>query len=104
MTEPMTPEKLAEIKEREAKTTPGPWEFGKAYVYRFHVPNEPRNGNGFRVGSCVDEQDLIDTVFVAFARQDIPLLLAEVERLQAELKRVQGNNRPSYSLPEGRPF
>lgn len=75
-------EQLNEIKEQTENTS-----FDSAYVKGdpwkgYKVKNE---GNGLVVAevSCGT-----DAVFIANARQDIPALVAEVERLRAELQDI----------------
>jgi len=59
----MTEERLAEIKMRTEAATPGPW--------------------------LVDASDSADALFMAHARQDIPDLLAEVERQQRQITELR---------------
>jgi len=70
---------IAEIKKRCERATPGPW---KSYV----EGRESMSGSSFIMtggediyltGATVADQD-----FIAHARQDIPSLIAEVERLR----------------------
>lgn len=61
MSEPMTQQRLAEIEARCEAATPGPW--------------KPKRD--FLSWDC-------NAAFIAHARQDIPALLAEVERLGAD--------------------
>ena len=74
----MTKEELAEIRERINKATPGPWEQNqsnvavKGYTLFFTYMANRR-----------------DAVFIAHARQDVPALLDEVERLQLEKNDLQ---------------
>lgn len=78
----MDPAELEMIKNRCAQATPGPW---KSFVEgRDHTSgsNFIMTGNGgedFELsgGGTVADQD-----FIAHARQDIPRLLAEIERLR----------------------
>lgn len=137
---PMTPERLAEIREREQAATPGPWEPGSVWLVAGLIYDDDGNrvapDDATRCGFCnvgepvwsgqrpingptmnahrhrnpepwsaenlisaangdlvagnfdYEEGGIIapaDTVFVAAAREDVPALLAEVERLRAEL-------------------
>ncbi|MEU5838816.1 hypothetical protein ABZ820_34845 [Streptomyces diacarni] len=76
---PMTPERVAEIAARVDAATPGPWRVDDDWA-EIKAPDldtiadywEPtrESGNG---------------AFIANAREDVPALLAEVERLRAEL-------------------
>jgi hypothetical protein len=77
MSEPMSPERLAEITARAAAATPGHWQ-----------ANEPvgivtgRSGPIAVFGGC--DQDHIDAEFIAHSREDVPALLVEIERLRSE--------------------
>jgi len=68
----MNAEQLNAIKERAAKATPGPWRQAGLYSVKnsedMSIPLRPE-----------------DAEFIAHARKDVPALVAEVERLQAEL-------------------
>lgn len=84
----LTEAKLAEIEERLGRATPGPWACkdrlggGGCFVFSeetFHV-----------VAVEEDEEPAVavplgrgDAAFIAAAREDVPLLLAEVRRLRA---------------------
>ena len=105
-TEAMTPERIAEIKAREGKATPGPW------VVDCNGISSKNGTQILNAGSCIpDPQTAVDyggtvhdwkeeiydygvhkwddAAFIAHARQDIPDLLAEVEWLRAENKRLE---------------
>lgn len=73
----MNQEQLNAIKERVAKATPGPWEYD----------NEERgiwNNGGFNYLGTVTLSH-VDAEFIANAREDVPALVAEVERLRETL-------------------
>ena len=75
---------LIDIRERVENTT-----FDKAYVKGdpwkgYEVRNE---GNGIIIAETSSETD---AEFIIYARQDIPFLLAEVERLSKELAYERG--------------
>lgn len=85
----MTGEELRAIRERCDAATPGPWEFAawntlpNGYLYgpapiHAHEPIPPG------LYKCTPPVSLRgeDALFVAHARQDVPALLAEVERLK----------------------
>jgi len=86
---------LQEIKERERKATGGPW------VNMGEVdPDNPffgqiwsANEESGRLKTIVTMAELDDQTddfnFIAHAREDIPALVAEIERLQAEVKRLK---------------
>ncbi len=103
MSEGLSPEALAAIKERESKATPGPWVADEAV---FDITTSP-DENGFAehiVVGHVDKdtwqwesgEDGLYTIgrpenreFVAHSRQDVPTLVAEVERLQKQLSETR---------------
>lgn len=103
-TEAMTAERIAEIKAREGKATPGPWvanEYASG-VDLGYKPDHERTwgygcGNDFVCDLndgeyheyCSQEEQRANAEFITHARQDIPDLLAEVERLRAENKRLE---------------
>ena len=92
----MNAERLSEIEARCEKATPGPWVVGEGTpetycegwnvvcstarvvasrsTYRYHEPDE------------FDDQTKCDIEFIAHARSDVPDLLTEVKRLQAEME------------------
>jgi hypothetical protein len=88
---------LQEIKEREARATPGFWvNMGE------HNPDSVFFGE-IRCGGTQEQETFIliavmpesddrtdDFNFIAHAREDIPALVAEVERLQAENEQLKG--------------
>lgn len=64
-------EQLNTIKERAAKATPGPWRSAGLYGVR------TQNAEAFSIPLRPE-----DATFIAHAREDVPALVAEVERLQ----------------------
>lgn len=101
----MTPERLAEIKKRESKATPGPWETEghSGAVAVSPVPRHPEatkrrvacmvadcpewpwnewQGETFYPGASYNAS------FIAHARTDVPDLVAEVERLRLALQNI----------------
>jgi hypothetical protein len=85
--------RLAAIRERLEKATPGPWvpeRTDASNVWfdslpEMHVPIETR-GTSFALGMAVGATTgPRDAVFVAAARDDVPWLLDEVDRLEHEL-------------------
>lgn len=67
---------LEEIKARAEKATPGPWKYDK---YSDNLVVE----NGYE--AYLGELKGKDVEFLVHAREDVPALIAEVERLRAEL-------------------
>jgi len=82
----MTDEQLAAIRARCEAATPGPWNWG-----RDDVPNRPDiyHLTATWITECENYPDVTvavpDLDFIARARQDVPALLAEVERLRGLL-------------------
>ncbi|WP_326806716.1 hypothetical protein OHB04_02650 [Streptomyces sp. NBC_01775] len=104
---PMTPEQLAEIRDRAEAATPGPWgayefggglveiaadlkETGCGYTARRGIARfeeEPLdNDPAHREWTAEEDWDQVqaDAEFTAHARQDVPALAAEVARLRAD--------------------
>jgi hypothetical protein len=81
--QPITADLLREIQARVDRATAGPW---KSFVEgRDHVAGSDfiqTAGEDIELGGAtVEDQD-----FIASARQDIPLLLAEIYRLREAVK------------------
>ncbi|MET9813213.1 hypothetical protein [Streptomyces sp. NPDC006355] len=85
--QPLDDMRLAEITARAKAATPGPWCTDSWEIYQ-GAEYEPGIsqwiGETCR-GATTCEQDRADAEFVAHAREDVPALMAEVERLTAEL-------------------
>lgn len=96
---PMTEERIAEIRGREKAATQGPWrtkceileadECGNATAEMTYVSTNDK-------GICIlygrghdDANAQEDAAFIAHAREDIPALLDEVERLRAENEKLR---------------
>jgi hypothetical protein len=115
--EPMTAERLQAIRARCEAATPGPWiytwtdEMGGPYLsdsYQCQMITTPKDEEGklkfildieddggkIEINSFLSDED---GRFIAHARQDIPDLLAEVERLEAELVRLRGSSAVIWS-------
>lgn len=82
---------LTEVRERVDKATLGPWvsyieardhTSGDSFIMR--GPQENRQDDLYLTGATEADQD-----FIAHARQDIPILLDEIERLQKDIQRYQ---------------
>lgn len=92
--EPMTEERLAEIRGREKAATQGPWKAGKDDFTKNIIQAAKDRGtiivqrmddyNMFWNSYIPIEQTFADADFIAHAREDIPALLDEVERLREE--------------------
>ena len=87
----IAPEELAAIRERCAKTTPGPWGVGDPDSNMLpHSSNNEVVAKSFLVvsrnvyGKDSDNQTYANIVFIAHARTDIPRLLDALEALNAE--------------------
>jgi hypothetical protein len=81
----ITREELAAIRERAEKATPGPWRWSNAKVlngkYDF-VPQGSYLADTLIMFGDTYENGEHDAEFIAHAREDIPRLLDEIERLQ----------------------
>jgi hypothetical protein len=87
----ITQKELSELKELLAKVSPGPW---ASYIEgRDHTSGEsfimtgPKSARGpdiYLHGASDADQD-----FIASARQEVPRLIAEIERLQTLLRGKQ---------------
>jgi len=97
---PLTNEEVAAIRARCAAATPGPW---RAYIEgRDHTSGSSfiMTGEGEVRGDDIELSGatLADQDFIAHARQDIPRLLAEIQRLQN-----LGQQASSTPAPEQNP-
>lgn len=85
----MTTAELGAIKARAEAATPGPWEMVKGSDQRYDVFREDGDtavtDAGYGRGSIAMFEDVM---FIAHAREDVPALVAEVERLRAALEAV----------------
>jgi len=84
--EPMTDQRLAEIREREQAATPGPWGPSVDIADEIHPWEVVRSGDLPPVELEADAQGQADAAFITAARRDVADLLAEVERLRERLK------------------
>lgn len=82
----MNAEKLNEIKERAEKATSGPWRMAFGANYELAV----RELDGGKFIADIDYESTNDAAFIAHAREDIPALVSEVERLQTRLDECEG--------------
>jgi hypothetical protein len=99
----MTTDELRAIRERCEAATPGPWLHAErirlACIYQdqgietFDCIDDVDSFVVF-VGMAHSEQSRKDFDFIADARTDIPALLAEVERLQAEVALLAAGPMP----------
>lgn len=75
-------EQLNAIKERVANATPGPWLVEESrYEGRFNAASADEN---YDLPACL--MGIEDAEFVTHAREDVPALVAEVERLREALE------------------
>lgn len=91
--------RLEDIKERTENATPGPWEVKEESILDsgltltekwVHAPAwmrlVVRAASNYPAVTHRGEQDFADMTFIAQARDDIPWLLDEIERLRAALE------------------
>ena len=108
---PTRAEKLAEIRKRVKNATPGLWcdiftgsGVDRYDIGRFHEMKDDRHviatcdveyGDGVPAVKRHPKQVRADIAFIAHARQDIPFLLAELERLEKENRELRRARRKS---------
>ena len=95
MTKRLTDEELAEIRERAEKATRGPWKWnnrGELFSEDGRVIYYDKSEYNFPIAvSYYDEE------FIAHAREDIPKLLAEIERYREVLEEIARGRFPGAS-------
>lgn len=87
----ITDERLKEIKARAEAATPGPWNSWAVVdgIPHNHVASPTEEIAELDNGEYIENPNMdADAKFIAHARQDVPDLIAEVERLEAKLKNV----------------
>ena len=97
MSEPMTPERLDEIKERAGAATGGKWHAAdsiapKILVYAWVAREGDERPEALYLGECYADakgQGRRNMKFIAHAREDVPDLVAEVERLTARVNELE---------------
>ena len=77
----MTDEERAAIRERAAKAFSGPWTYEDFPGNVYTVSTDYHGDYPLVAADCRDDET---GQFIAHAREDIPALLADVERLRAE--------------------
>jgi len=85
---------------RANAATPGPWEAKRGPLIVVCPPSERENAESLSVAAPgikygVVPQGIVhksDAEFIAHARDDVPKLVAEVRRLQAELAKLREHN------------
>lgn len=119
MTDPMTQQRLDEIRARCDKATRGPWIYDKRVgcVAVYHGEkacciDETEGRRLFYADGFLEKEadgytrwktnpaDCTNAAFIAHARQDIPALLAEVERLRAEVERFRAKRNETIDAIE----
>lgn len=94
--EPLSDERLAEIRAREAAALTGPWVWDSGMISTYidndheiimwldNIPGDPED-DAAAAGACgirAEETAEANFKFLASAREDVPALLAEVDRLR----------------------
>jgi hypothetical protein len=85
--QPLDDTRLAEIAARVEKATPGPWSAHEDWPGRVFSDGNP---NYLHIARTTGWNAEANEKFIAHAREDVPALLAEVERLKAELAKYVG--------------
>lgn len=80
----MNDQELAEIRGRVERATPGPWFW--PYANTLAEDNGDPEGFGRLVVGLATSITDADAKFIAHARQDLPALLEEIERLRGEVQ------------------
>jgi len=104
----MNQEQLNAIKERVEKATPGPWEIDKNSDDSDFITDIWFNQDGDHV-EVHDKsilQSVLNALFIAHAREDVPALVAEVDMLRQALEKVmeveapimEGWETPTYKI------
>ena len=101
MNKRLTDEELEEIRDRVDNATKGPWITTMGGVSSRHAESYNYSGKNTREICALSDGEYIvnmneenDAAFIAHARQDIPKLLAEIDRLNrlyCELKEIAHN-------------
>lgn len=94
----MTPEQLQAIKERVEKATVGPWRldlWDGLLISGFTKRVVLKGGQGKAIKAASE-----DINFIAHAREDVPVLVAEVERLQQEKEALEFQLKVSINHAE----
>src|SRR5690625_5164317 len=101
MNKRLTDEELEEIRDRVDNATKGPWITTMGGVSSRHAESYNYSGKNTREICALSDGEYIvnmneenDAAFIAHARQDIPKLLAEIDRLNrlyCELKKLIQN-------------
>lgn len=85
--EPMTQEQLDSIQRRVGSATEGPWSHWSGWHQWDNFVKSDSNEGLYTVADVISEAG--DAAFIAHAREDIPALLAEVERLRGVLTKAR---------------
>ena len=78
-------ELIAEIRARADAVTEGPWAAARAFGGRVYLLANSGTADEIRLASIFENSD---AKFIAHAREDIPNLLAALERAEAEVVRL----------------
>ena len=99
----MNEQRLQEIKQRAEKATSGPWKvyqdaistsIGTEFIHPQLNGPMPVITDAYHVGGAINIYiDDADAEFIAHARQDVPALVAEIERLQNTIALHEVNKR-----------
>ena len=80
-------DRLDEIRARAEAATPGPWAAEREDDYEWIVVGGTYEPDcRYVIADCGFDSPQSNATFIAHAREDIPYLLAEVERLRAALE------------------
>ena len=107
----VTDAELAHLKELEQKATPGPWEYDGVDILgtdgERHIVKIPEGLITIPSGDCklwsgpLIAEAVTNAKFIAAAREAVPKLIAEVERLRDEL-RIKSMETETHVWRDGR--
>jgi hypothetical protein len=86
MSEPLIPEREAEIRTRAEAATPGPWSTHEDWPGRVFSDGNP---NYLHIARTTGWNAEANERFISHARDDVPALLAEIDRLRARVTELE---------------
>lgn len=100
---PLTDERLAEIRERAEKATPGPW---RGLYLSGDFITGVRTSSTAAIGLAEEPFTNADKSFICHSREDIPVLLAEIDEWREAARQmatvVASSDWYEYSRPDNR--
>lgn len=99
--------RIQEIRERHAASTPGEWVATHRHS-QCTADDDEQSGLGLEIQGPPEASNRgqfergADARFIAHAHQDVPFLLAEIERLESVLRQIRDGDTPAadYDMDE----